>query len=116
MIFMGLSDIIDQTDPCTLNPSDPVCQQFGTVQDPCAINPAQPFCQQAIASQFPNTQATVNAVNAGTAPGVNPTSAASANPLAASVSLDWSSPWTWGVLAVLVGGGYYLYRKERKSR
>ena len=103
MILMGFGDYIDASDPCTTNPSDPVCQQFGTVQDPCAVNPAQPFCQQAI-------------VAASTGSTLNPTSATSTGSAAAALPLSMSS-WSWGLLLLLVGaGGYALYRHEKKIR
>ena len=46
----NLGDIIDQTDPCTLNPSDPICQLTAAdvAADPCKTNPTGPECQAAI--------------------------------------------------------------------
>ncbi len=46
----NLGDVIDQTDPCTLNPSDPICQLTAgdVAADPCKTNPTGPNCQAAI--------------------------------------------------------------------
>lgn len=53
----NLSDYIDANDPCTLNPSDPICQLTAgdVAKDPCKINPLGPGCQAAVVGATANT-------------------------------------------------------------
>jgi hypothetical protein len=53
----GLGDFIDENDPCTKDPSDPICQATAaqTATDPCVLNPNQSFCQAAIVAAAGNT-------------------------------------------------------------
>lgn len=43
----SLGDFIDQNDPCTANPNDPICQATANevAVDPCKVNPSAPYCQ-----------------------------------------------------------------------
>jgi len=52
----NLGDYIDENDPCTMNPSDPICRttQGDTTRDPCIVNPNDPICQQAIINTTQN--------------------------------------------------------------
>jgi hypothetical protein len=49
----GLGDYIDANDPCTLNPSDPICQATASdvANDPCRANPYASYCQASINQQ-----------------------------------------------------------------
>src|SRR5882724_2092482 len=107
MMLMGFSDFVTDTDPCTINPGDPVCQAFGTVgpQDPCEKDPNQSFCQAAIRNQYidPNIQ-------------LDPTSALSPSGAAASIA---GAGWKWPVVVFLTirgGGAFWLYHADRRAR
>jgi lysozyme family protein len=53
----NLGDVIDQTDPCTLNPSDPICQLTAqdVANDPCKTDPTSAICQAAIVKEASST-------------------------------------------------------------
>jgi hypothetical protein len=116
MLLMGLSDIIDDTDPCTLNPSDPVCQGFGpgVAKDPCQLDPTQPFCQQAIVSQFPDPRTpTLPPLPIGT----NDPMVMPSLPTASLALLTFPWKFMFGLAAVSVIGyvGYRHFTKRRKA-
>ena len=109
MMIMGLRDYVTDTDPCTLNPGDPVCQAFGQVgpKDPCEQDPNQSFCQAAIRNQYvdPNIQMDTS---------LNPASAVSPSAAAAAIG---GAGWKWplAIFFVILGGGaFWLYRSEKK--
>lgn len=142
MLFMhgsGLSDIIDQTDPCTLNPNDPICVAVGPQIDPCTVNPNQSFCQQGVIKQTiltpdpgsndskwsqyvsPSTSqpnwldkliANFKNFHVGATPTLNPTGAAT-SPLATAIG---KIPWIpiFGILTV--AGGVYGYQRWKKRK
>lgn len=49
----GLGDYIDANDPCTKDPSDPICQATASdvAADPCTANPYASYCQASIVTQ-----------------------------------------------------------------
>lgn len=107
MMIMGLSDYVTDTDPCTLNPGDPVCQAFGPVgtKDPCELDPNQSFCQAAVRGQYVDPNITLD-----------PTSALSPSAAAASIA---GAGWKWPVaifFVILGGGAFWLYRADKRAR
>jgi len=110
MLLMGLSDFVTDTDPCTLNPGDPVCQAFGPAgpQDPCEQDPNQSFCQAAIRGQHIDPNIVMDPTT------LNPTNVSSG--AAASLS-NIGLSWPIALLLAVVGGGaYWLYRVDKRAR
>lgn len=136
----GLGDFIDQNDPCTLNPSDPICQATAadTAADPCKVNPSASYCQAAINAEAPslptpgqdsNTSswtsfldtsipavaAVVNATqNKPKTPTLNPTQPATSSAAASLANLKPSTPMLIG-LGVLTVIGIMLMRRRQAA-
>ena len=133
----GLGDIIDQTDPCTLNPSDPICQATAadTAADPCTVNPSASYCQAAVNQQsaslptpwqdsntsswtsfldttIPAVAAVVNAQNK--PPALNPTKPATSSAAASLANLKPSTPMLIG-LGLLTLLGIVVIRKRQAA-
>lgn len=129
----SLGDYIDENDPCTLNPNDPICQAVGPQIDPCKVNPNQAFCQDGVVRQTitqpdpgsndsqwsqyvspsqsqPSWVDKLIASFQSFAPGLKPTSPGVATTASAGVS-----KFSWGLLGLLVvAGGVFGYQSWRK--
>jgi hypothetical protein len=130
----SLGDFIDQNDPCTANPNDPICQATANevATDPCKVNPTAPYCQGGVVastqdatptgndwSQYIDSSAgsqqtpgwvtqLVNAINGKTT--VAPVTG-QAPSLAASVGSVGKLLLIGGIL---IGGGYFVMRYLNK--
>lgn len=129
----SLGDYIDENDPCTLNPNDPICQAVGPQIDPCKINPNQSFCQDGVVRQTitqpdpgsndsqwnqfvspgqsqPSWVDKLIASFQSFAPGLKPTGPA-ASPLATSVI---KIPWGPVLALLAIAGGVFGYQEWKK--
>ena len=122
-----LGDSIDQSDPCTANPNDPICKLTAqdVANDPCKTNPNASYCQGAIVTQSANSptpgvdtsqwsqfwDSTPSATIP--APVLAPVQAIS--PAAAASLAKLSIPWKPVLLLGAIIGGVVLYRRSKKK-